>query len=81
MLTFRNTVLLGRVRARHTVRDAGVLKIAMELVILTAPIRLNRLDFSTQKAFNMSMETIEDPLNIRHVLKKGRSSKNESNHR
>jgi hypothetical protein len=70
VLTFRNTILLGRMRAGHTVGDARALKIPMELVILAPPVRLNCLDFGAQKAFDVCLEGVEDLLNIRLVFEK-----------
>ena len=45
-------------------RDPRALEIPMEFVIFTTPIRLNCLDFSVQKAFNMSLKIIKDLLDI-----------------
>jgi hypothetical protein len=70
MFTFRNTILLGRVRTRHTVRDTRVLKVPMELMVFTTPIGLNCLDFIIQKAFDMSLEVIEDLFNVRLMFDK-----------
>jgi hypothetical protein len=41
MLAFSNAVLLGGVRIGHTVRNARALKIAMQLMVFTTPVRLN----------------------------------------
>jgi hypothetical protein len=41
MLAFRNAVLLGGVRIGHTVRNTHALKLAMQLMIFTTPVRLN----------------------------------------
>jgi hypothetical protein len=41
VLAFNNVVLLGGVRTGHTVRDAHALKIAMQLMTFTTPVRLN----------------------------------------
>jgi hypothetical protein len=41
MLAFSNIVLLGGVRTGHTVRNTRALKIAMQLMIITTPVRLN----------------------------------------
>jgi hypothetical protein len=41
VLAFGNTVLLRGVRTGHTVIDARALKIAIQLMIFTNPVRLN----------------------------------------
>jgi hypothetical protein len=41
VLAFGNAILLGGVRAGYTVRDAHALKIAMQLMIFTTPVRPN----------------------------------------
>jgi hypothetical protein len=41
VLVFSNAILLRGVRIGHMVRDARALKIAMQLMIFTTPIRLN----------------------------------------
>ena len=68
MFTFNNTILLGRMRAGHTVDNAYALKVSMEFVIFTTPIGLNCLNLSTRKALNISLESIEHILNIRLVF-------------
>jgi hypothetical protein len=52
------------------VRDASALKIAVKLMIFPTPIRPNNLNFGVEKAFNMSLKSIENLLNIGFVLKK-----------
>jgi hypothetical protein len=47
------------------VRDAGALKIAVKLMIFPTPIRPNNLNFGVEKAFNMSLKSIENLLDIR----------------
>jgi hypothetical protein len=46
------------------------LEVLMEPMILTAPIRLNCLDFGAQKAFNVSLKRIENLFDIRLTLEK-----------
>ena len=70
VFAFSNPVLLRRVWTRHTMRDPGALKIAMQLMVLTTPIRLDNYDFSVKKTLNMSLKRIEHFLNIRLVLEK-----------
>ena len=70
MFTFSDAILLGSVRTRDTVRDPHALEVAMKFVIFTTPIRLNCLDFSVQKALDMSLEIIKDLLNVRFVFYK-----------
>jgi hypothetical protein len=41
VLAFSDVVLLGGVRTGHTVRGTRALKIAMQLVVFTTPVRLN----------------------------------------
>jgi hypothetical protein len=41
MLAFGDTVLLRSMRTRHTMSNAGALKISVETMILTPPVRLN----------------------------------------
>jgi hypothetical protein len=41
VLAFGNAILLGGVRIGHMVRDACALKITMQLMIFTTPVRLN----------------------------------------
>ena len=70
MFTFSDAILLGSVRTRDTVRDPHALEVAMKFMIFTTPIRLNCLDFSVQKTLDMSLEIIEDLLNVRFVFYK-----------
>ena len=70
MFAFNNAVLLRGVRTRHTMGYARTLKIAMQLMVLTAPIRLDGFNLSVQKTLNMSLKSIENLLNIRFVLEK-----------
>ena len=56
VFAFSNAVLLRRVRARHTMRDASALEITMQPVILTTPVRLNNYDFSVEKTLKMSLK-------------------------
>jgi hypothetical protein len=65
-----NAVLLGSMRARDTMNYASTLKITVEAVILPTPIRLNRLDLGVQKTLNMSLERIENLLNVRLMFEK-----------
>ena len=69
VFAFSNAVLLRRVRARHTMRDASALEITMQPVILTTPVGLNSYDFSVEKTLNMSLKGIEYLLNVRLMLK------------
>jgi hypothetical protein len=46
MFALRDTILLGGVRARHSMRHVGALKIPMKFVLLTTPIGQNDLDLS-----------------------------------
>ena len=69
VFAFSNAVLLRRVRARHTMRDASALEITMQPVILTTPVGLNSYDFSVEKTLNMSLKGIKYLLNVRLVLK------------
>ena len=69
VFTFSNTVLLRGVRARYSMRDSCPLKITVQPMIFTTPVRLNCFDFSVQKAFDMSLEGIENLLNIRLMFK------------
>jgi hypothetical protein len=45
VLAFSNVVLLGGVRIGHTMRYTRALKIAMQLVVFTTPVRPNNLNF------------------------------------
>ena len=45
------------------------MKVAMEFVVFTTPVRLNDLDFIIQKAFDMSLKVVKNLLNIRLVFK------------
>ena len=45
------------------------MKVAMEFVVFTTPVRLTGFDFIIQKAFDMSLEVVENLLNIRLVFK------------
>jgi hypothetical protein len=53
---------------RDAMRDAGALKISMQLMVLTTPIRLNGFNLSVKKTLYMRLEGIENLLNIRLVL-------------
>jgi hypothetical protein len=46
MFALSDTVLLGGVRERHSMRDGGALKIPMKFMLLTTPIGLNEFDLS-----------------------------------
>jgi hypothetical protein len=46
-------------------RHTCALKIARQALILATSIRLNCLNLSVQEALNMSLESIEDLLNVR----------------
>jgi hypothetical protein len=46
------------------VRDTGALKIAMQPMIFTPPIRLDGADLSVQETLNMGLESIKHLLNI-----------------
>jgi hypothetical protein len=41
VLALGNAILLGYARIGHTLRNARALKIAMQLIIFTTPVRLN----------------------------------------
>ena len=69
MLALGHPVLLRGMGTRDAMRDAGALKIAMQLVVLTTPIRLDGFDLSVKKALYMRLKSIENLLNIRLVLK------------
>jgi hypothetical protein len=51
-------------------RDASMLKIAMQVMILTTTIGLHNFDLGVQKMFNMSPEGLDHLLDIRLILKK-----------
>jgi hypothetical protein len=68
MLAFSNPVLLRCVRTRNAMGDAKALEVAVQLMILATPIRLNGFDFSVQQTLHMRLEGIKDMLNIRLVL-------------
>jgi hypothetical protein len=67
---FSNPVLLRGVGARHTMRDTSALKIVMQLVILTTPIRLDSLDLGIQETLDMGLEGVKHLFNIRLVFQK-----------
>jgi hypothetical protein len=46
MFALSDTILLGGVRERHSMRDVGALKIPMKIMLLTTRIGLNDLDLS-----------------------------------
>ena len=69
VFTLGNTVLLGGVRARNSVRDARALEVLMQPMILTAPVGLDGFNFSIQKELNMGLESIENLLDIRLMFK------------
>jgi hypothetical protein len=63
-----NPILLRDVGARHTMENTSVLKIAMQLVKLTTPIRLDSLDLAIQETLDMGLEGVEHLFNIRLVF-------------
>jgi hypothetical protein len=68
MLALGHPILLRGMRTRDAMRDAGALKISMQLMVLTTPIRLNGFNLSVKKTLYMRLEGIENLLNIRLVL-------------
>jgi hypothetical protein len=70
MFTLSDPILLRRMWTRDTVNNTRALEVAIETMILTPPIGLNGLDFSIQKAFNISLESIKYLFNVRLVFKK-----------
>jgi hypothetical protein len=70
MLALGNAVLLGGVRTRNSVRNTGTLEITTQLVIFTAPVRLDGFNLGVQKTLYMSLKRIKNLFNIRFVFKK-----------
>jgi hypothetical protein len=77
MLAFSNPILLRCVRTRDAMGDAKTLEVAVQLMILATPIRLNGFDFGVQQTLHMRLEGVEDMLNIRLMLEKINPAKTE----
>jgi hypothetical protein len=65
-----NPVLLRSMRTRNAMRNTSALKVAMQLMILTTPIRLDSLDLGIQETLDMSLEGVKHLFNIRLVFQK-----------
>jgi hypothetical protein len=65
-----NPVLLRSMRIRNALRNTSALKVAMQLMILTTPIRLDSLDLGIQETLDMSLEGVKHLFNIRLVFQK-----------
>ena len=68
MLAFGDTVLLGRMWTRDTMRYARALKVSMETMIFPTPIGLDSTNFGVQEALNMILKDVKDALNVRFMF-------------
>ena len=69
MFSLNHPNFLGCMGTWHSMSDTCLMNIFMDLVISTTLVRLDSMNFSIQKMFNMILEIIKDLFNIRFVFK------------
>jgi hypothetical protein len=75
MFTFCRPILLMGIQTRHMVGYTNFLEERMQLLILSAPIKLDNKDFLVKQALNKALELFETLKHLRLVLKQVDPSK------
>jgi hypothetical protein len=70
VLLLDDAILLGHVRASHTMANALVHDVARQMMLLATPLRLKGTDFGIKKSLSMFLKQVKSMLNIRLAFEK-----------